>query len=156
MSHTPESVATPPLRASDNPSTSEAGRAGVLVSGALLGRGRHARTPPSKTPEGRAAYNRRLFERHGGKQLFWRNANLKAKYGITAAQYDQMLEAQGHGCAICGRRECKSGKALAVDHSHVTGKVRGLLCGDCNKALGLLADSPELLKRAARYLEPKP
>ena len=122
-------------------------------SKALLGPARRKRTSPSQSPEYKAAYNQKLFERHGGKAAFQRNANLKAKYGITAAQYDQMLEAQGHGCAICKRCECKSGKALAVDHSHETGKVRGVLCGDCNKALGLLGDSSELLTRAARYLE---
>lgn len=122
-------------------------------SGALLGPIRRKRTSPSLAPEYKAAYNQKLWQRHGGKAAFYRNGNLKAKYGITAAQYDQMLEAQGHGCAICGRRECRTGKALAVDHSHVTGKVRGLLCGSCNKGIGLLQDSPELLTRAARYLE---
>ena len=106
----------------------------------------------SKTAEYKAAYNEKLWERHGGKARFWRSCNLRKRYGIDAAQYEQMLEAQGHKCAICGRQSCPSGKSLAVDHSHGTGKVRGLLCGNCNKAIGLFNDSKELLANAINYL----
>lgn len=80
-------------------------------------------------------------------------------YGITAAQYDAMLERQGGGCAICGE-QCTSGRRLAIDHDHTCcpgdktcGKcVRGLLCGPCNQGIGKLKDSPRLLIAAASYL----
>lgn len=80
-------------------------------------------------------------------------------YGITAAQYDAMLEKQGGGCAICGE-QCSTGRRLAVDHDHQCcpgtqscGKcVRGLLCGACNQGIGKLKDSPRLLIAAASYL----
>lgn len=110
------------------------------------------RTPPSRTPEKVAAYNEKLWARYGGRARYLRVCNLRNKYGITEADYDLTLDRQGGGCAICGRRECATKKALAVDHDHVTGKVRGILCGSCNRALGLMKDSPDLLAKAAEYL----
>lgn len=55
-------------------------------------------------------------------------------------------------CAICDRRPYPAGSRLVVDHDHATGTVRGLLCGPCNSALGLMGDKPERLFTAARYL----
>lgn len=84
------------------------------------------------------------------------------KYGLTPERYDEMLAQQGAACAICGHPETtihySSGKVrtLAVDHDHATGIVRGLLCGRCNRALGLFADDPERLRKAALYLESPP
>jgi hypothetical protein len=85
-----------------------------------------------------------------------RNANLK-RYGITAAQYDEMFAAQGGVCALCSspERACNrdgSLKRLAVDHSHETGQVRELLCYECNTLLAKAEDNPEILKLAIRYL----
>jgi len=73
------------------------------------------------------------------------------RYKITPEQYGSMLEAQGGVCAIC-RQEDATGRRLSVDHSHETGKVRGLLCTNCNVALGHLQDNVALLLRAADYL----
>lgn len=87
-----------------------------------------------------------------------KNAHLKRKYGITIEDYDKMLEDQGGVCKICSNPETevdkKKGKLkdLAVDHCHITGKVRGLLCGRCNKALGKFKDDPELIRSALNYL----
>lgn len=77
---------------------------------------------------------------------------LRSKYGIDADFYDQLLASQGHVCAICLNPETVSGRALAVDHDHTSGLVRGLLCGACNRALGLMRDDPAALARAAQYL----
>lgn len=77
---------------------------------------------------------------------------LRQLYDITLADYDVMLEAQGNGCAICGRTPEEDGKRLAVDHDHENGKVRGLLCSWCNRGIGLLQDSPVLLRSAANYI----
>jgi hypothetical protein len=71
-------------------------------------------------------------------------------YGITVEDYDQMLESQGGGCYICGVGP--SSRALDIDHDHRTGKVRGLLCSNHNRALGLLGDDPDLLLAAHTYL----
>ena len=84
-------------------------------------------------------------------------AYLKRTYSITLAEYDALLELQKGRCAICGGEGFLMGpqhkKKLVVDHDHATGKVRGLLCHNCNRALGLLGDKPELLHRAADYLK---
>ena len=73
-------------------------------------------------------------------------------YGIGLVEYTQMLEVQGGVCAICGC-PCATGRRLAVDHCHTTGKVRGLLCGNCNKGLGSFKDDPRLIRKAIDYLE---
>lgn len=81
----------------------------------------------------------------------------KLKFGLTRAQYDEMLHAQSGVCAICREpeRTVVQGrvKALAVDHDHQTGRIRALLCNNCNRAIGLLKDSVDTLVAAAAYLE---
>jgi hypothetical protein len=78
-------------------------------------------------------------------------ARVKHYYGITADQYAQMLAEQDNRCAICCQEQ--SGKRLAVDHDHATGQVRGLLCSNCNRALGLFGDSSVHLLSAYHYLQ---
>lgn len=76
---------------------------------------------------------------------------LRLDFGLTLDQYYEMLEKQGGACAIC--RCPPSGKQrLAVDHSHVSGKVRELLCGSCNRALGLFHEDRFSLQNAIDYL----
>lgn len=87
-----------------------------------------------------------------GNPREYRSKVLKRKYGITAAEFDQMLAAQGGGCAICETDVNPDSRSLAVDHCHKTGKVRGILCGRCNKALGLLRDDVLLFEKAVTYL----
>jgi hypothetical protein len=74
------------------------------------------------------------------------------KYGLTPDCYQQLLVAQGGCCAICRRSDCPSGRKLAVDHCHKTGKVRGLLCTPCNTAIGKLNEDPAVILRAAEYV----
>lgn len=87
-----------------------------------------------------------------------RRAKLKV-YGLTPGCYDALIAKQGGVCAICGRDEPnahgRTGKKfqLSVDHCHDTGRVRGLLCQNCNRAIGLLGDNVELLRKAIDYLE---
>jgi len=76
--------------------------------------------------------------------------NLKRRYGITEEQYMDLLDAQDCACAICGL--VSEDKKLVVDHDHATGRVRSLLCSNCNTALGLFRDDPNLLVNAAMYL----
>lgn len=79
----------------------------------------------------------------------FKDYKLQERYNITIAQYDQMYLAQSGCCAIC---HTGSNKSLHVDHCHKTGKVRGLLCLSCNRGIGFLKDSRELLKAADEYL----
>ena len=81
-----------------------------------------------------------------------KNAKLLKNYGITLAEYQEMLDSQGGVCAICQEPD-KRGTKLAVDHDHLTLKNRGLLCRQCNLAVGNLRDSPDIAKAATQYLE---
>lgn len=76
------------------------------------------------------------------------------RYGLTAADYHRMLAQQGGGCAICARADAggRPGARFHVDHCHRTGRVRGLLCSNCNTGIGKFADDPGRLERAALYL----
>lgn len=85
--------------------------------------------------------------------------SLKNTYGITHEDYQRLLDEQGGVCAVCGEDEPNEhGRTgtkfrLAVDHCHDTGRVRGLLCQKCNRAIGLLRDDSGLLRKAIDYLE---
>lgn len=83
-----------------------------------------------------------------------RKSKLKLSYGLTPEEYNDMLIKQGYTCAIC-HTTTPTGKwkVFAVDHCHITNKVRGLLCNECNRGMGLLKDNAELLRAAALYLE---
>lgn len=76
------------------------------------------------------------------------------KYGIGATEYAALLAAQGEACAICGRTASgrKDSTELCVDHCHTSNRIRGLLCHSCNRGIGLLQDSEEILEKALTYL----
>lgn len=90
----------------------------------------------------------------------WQKANpekvldmhLQREFGISIEDYRALFAEQSGVCAIC-QGPGKPEKRLSVDHNHNTGKIRGLLCDSCNHSLGLLKESPEVLRRAAEYLE---
>jgi len=92
--------------------------------------------PGYLTPELRAELNRKY--------------RLRAKYGMSLEEYDALFAEQLERCAIC--REKQQYKRLAVDHDHLTGEIRGLLCENCNAGLGRFMDDRLLLARAAEYL----
>jgi len=74
-------------------------------------------------------------------------------YGITMADYDAMIIKQENRCAICERMFEEGPRKAHVDHNHVTGKLRDLLCCACNQGLGQFGDSKEMMQRAIKYLE---
>lgn len=93
--------------------------------------------------KGRRTNNPELHIRH----------RLKSDYGLTLEEYELILASQGGVCAICGTDKIRGfGKRLAIDHCHDTGKVRGILCGNCNRGVGHFANDPALLEAAAVYL----
>lgn len=103
----------------------------------------------------RSAGYRRADPERFAKEV--RAYTLRTKFGLSLENFDALLVEQGGLCAICRRPEthARGGRAwpLSVDHDHVTGKVRGLLCNNCNRGLGLLSDDPLLTRAATAYLE---
>lgn len=85
--------------------------------------------------------------------------NRVAKYGLSVEKYRSMIKDQENKCLICNKEETLKGrdkfKRLSIDHCHETGFVRGLLCHNCNAGIGMFKDAPELLRKAADYLETK-
>ncbi len=88
-----------------------------------------------------------------------RDENLRRNYGIASAEYEAMLARQGGVCAACGQPEIatdpytKQTKNLAVDHCHVTGQIRELLCETCNKILGYIEKDPRRVDLLLEYLK---
>ncbi len=80
---------------------------------------------------------------------------MKSRYNLTYDEYNDLLKNQDYRCAICNTTESNTPRHdfLAVDHCHVSKKVRGLLCNKCNQGIGLLNDSIENLSNAILYLE---
>jgi len=79
----------------------------------------------------------------------WKNKGIN----FTVEEYDRLLKHQSNCCAICGAEKCKNGDRLCVDHCHEKNEIRGLLCHYCNTAIGKFKDNPELIRKAAKYVE---
>jgi hypothetical protein len=77
---------------------------------------------------------------------------MESRFGISIAEYNSILESQKGKCAICGGHQVRKSR-YDIDHNHKTGKIRGLLCSNCNRAIGLLRDNVDTILKAARYLE---
>jgi len=88
-------------------------------------------------------YRKRWYGRKG------RDQNLRLRYGLTLIAKEKLEKEQNYLCAICRKA---STKTLNVDHNHTTGKVRGLLCHNCNRGIGYLHDSSEIILNAYHYL----
>lgn len=91
--------------------------------------------------------NQKVYQKNKSK---YSHRSLVKNYGITLEQYNQILLKQGSVCAICGG--LNKNRRLCIDHDHKTGKVRGILCDNCNKGLGNFLDTPTLLLKAVKYL----
>jgi hypothetical protein len=120
-----------------------------------------------------AARNRAYYERHRvkirarvkarradpdfmAKEIaFKRDYHLRTRYGISPAEYDRRLAAQGYKCAICATTEpgTRKSKYFDVDHCHTTGKVRALLCRNCNVTVGVVEKKSALMELIRDYLE---
>ncbi len=130
-------------------------------------------TMPHKDPEARAAFHRGYYRRNREKYLARakrqraepghaehiepskRRSHLMTRYGITDDQYHQRLARQGYKCLICNATTSGNGNShyFDVDHDHVTGKIRGLLCRRCNVTAGVLENNVERIKSLTRYIQ---
>ena len=104
----------------------------------------------NRTHKDKILKQQREYSRTEKGKLIRRKQDLKKSYNITLEDYDHMFEQQKGVCAICGKVDV-TGRRLAVDHDHKTGKVRGLLCTRCNVRVGILEDR-EWRPLARKYL----
>lgn len=127
-------------------------------------RGRAWRKAHNASPEEKArrkAYqasdawkeSRKAYNKTGRGARVRLNIRLKCDYGITLEDYERRFLEQGGRCKICETTDSSPSLRFHVDHCHVTGKVRGLLCFNCNSGLGQFKDDADLLRKAAEYLE---
>lgn len=122
----------------------------------------------AQTGQSRTKYQREYYQNNKdkikAKTKEWRKNNwakylennkkhkIKWRYGITMAEYKDLLIKQNYRCAICDEHQNDLTRILVIDHCHATGRTRGLLCDDCNKALGFFDDNIALLNNAVEYL----
>jgi len=104
-----------------------------------------------KNGERERAYHKDYHQEHAREHTVAKFAR-KAGVAFTVEEYAAMLTAQNGVCKVC-QKPSSDGKSLAIDHCHATGKVRGLLCNNCNNGLGRFKDDPVLLRSAIQYLE---
>lgn len=101
---------------------------------------------PQKIPE-KVSEKKELEKRERARER-----NLLRRYGITIKQYDELLKKQDGNCGLCGRHESEFKTRLAVDHNHVSGEIRGLLCNYCNHRVVGRHRDPDLVRRLYEYL----
>jgi hypothetical protein len=104
------------------------------------------------TKEYKAAYMRAYNKAHPVCPKKAKSRKLKSIFGIDLEDYNQRGAAQKWCCAICDKHVTEIKKSLCVDHDHTTGKVRDLLCSNCNTALGFIAEDSRILQRMIQYL----
>lgn len=109
-------------------------------------------TPQSECKECGVKRSRKYYHKHTDG---FRKKHLRYKFGLTIKDYDKLYNEQSGCCAVCEKHQSELKRALAVDHNHETGQIRGLLCSGCNPAIGALgADyGTDLLQKAIRYVE---
>lgn len=109
-------------------------------------------------------WNKKNRERKQANDRHWAEKNRKKiaermmtrNHGVSLEEYEARIQQQGNKCGICGGTKISGRlkyRLFVVDHCHTTGKIRGLLCNNCNRGLGQFLDNPKLLRLAAEYLE---
>ena len=102
-----------------------------------------------RNPQSRVAATQKWKRNNPHKPI---SARLKKAYGITLEEYEGLLAQQGNRCAICSADKPGGIGRFHVDHDHVTGRVRGMLCNNCNTAIGLMRENTTILRSAIEYL----
>lgn len=115
-------------------------------------RRRHAAEARERYAANPEKYRKIARDRRADGKVDYRRYFLKYTYGVTPEQVDRMEIQQGGVCAICEGPPSGPGQRLHVDHDHVSGAVRGLLCSKCNTAIGLMADDPARIQAVLNYV----
>lgn len=103
-------------------------------------------------PERARENGRRWYRKNTEKARMSSRVCLWKKIGASLEDYAELFWIQRGRCAICEAHDSELTRHLAIDHDHRTGMIRGLLCGNCNRGMGLFFDKPGLLIRASSYL----
>lgn len=120
--------------------------AGIVSSG--MCEKHYRRELRARKPENISCLIESCNSRPVGKGWCSKHYSLYTRYGIDPQRYEDILLSQGYVCVICG-----SDSKLHMDHDHETGEIRGVLCGSCNRGIGLLKDSFTVVSNAAEYLK---
>lgn len=107
------------------------------------------KTRSNESYQSRKDYHKKYRKKNIDK---YRDIQLKRYYGLSLIEFRKLSQIQNNACAICLKPAHLLTKLLCVDHDHTTGKIRGLLCTQCNQALGLFKDNPSYLNNAMNYL----
>jgi len=116
------------------------------------------RTTPEKRKKTLEKYNNKPERKISMAEYYKKNKDkainrqMMANYGITLTEYNQLLDNQKSLCYICGSPPSQN-RRLHIDHCHNSGKIRSLLCGNCNTALGLLKEDSSRVKKMIQYIE---
>lgn len=115
---------------------------------------RYRERHPERAKNALANYRERMRKEHPEVVAKWyRHTHLRHLYKMEPERYYEMMAMQKKRCAICRRLHVEEkGKRLQVDHHHQSGRIRGLLCQDCNAGIGCLRESPRILRAALKYL----
>lgn len=124
---------------------------GTIKSLSEYGKSKYAKS--GLTAHCKSCERLRTLRKRQKNPLSAREAMLRSKYGITSSVYLDLALGQNNKCKICGHMPDPVGKPLSVDHCHVTGRIRGLLCQPCNTGLGLFKDDLSIIFRAVEYLK---
>lgn len=112
---------------------------------------------PCNSKKAKAYYkanpHKRTEARANESKIQQKKHRLRKNYNLSLAEYDEMLQKQDGKCATCQLHFSVFKRALAVDHDHSSGKIRGLLCGSCNSSLGLLKENFDTVLRLAKYIQ---
>jgi Recombination endonuclease VII len=116
---------------------------------ARLGQQRYREKYPEKYKESASKRSRFASKRWRDKNPdYHKNLHIKLKYGLTSSSFSEMLKTQNGMCYLCKSKLMNP----CVDHDHVSGRVRKILCSQCNSGLGMFHDNPEVLEKAAAYV----
>lgn len=108
----------------------------------------------AEVKERTSTYNKRYAEQNPElMKAKDRKNSLKRFWNMTQEQFQVLLNAQNGTCALCSKTESNPNKSLCIDHDHNTGRIRGLLCDNHNRAMGLFKDSIEDMEKAIKYLK---
>lgn len=123
-------------------------RPSVIARAKIRNAQRRGKRKQYKKTEAGILANKKYLSKESTK-LRMKKQRMVKRYGIDIDMYKALVDEQKGKCLICS---VFCGDKLHIDHCHKTGVVRGLLCGSCNRALGLLKDSPDFLSNAISYL----